>query len=401
MTTGIEKEYTGLEDFDEEPLPVPRLKIDHETGTFEESGSGLHLQYLDCVILGLTRQRTFWDPDMDSKADDKKPRCKSNNAELGIPNIHSRNPSDLFPWEGSNFKYEDQIKDDDGNAVLPCASCAYREWGEKPDGKRVPPPCTELLTLSIQYYRADPEDTDTPEDQKWTLGVIQFSKTGFKPTKDYLNSFRVHHHKVFSKVTRITLEANRQGMVKWFTPKFEPGQDRPPIYWPDDQETSQQMRSYLSQPPRHVNVAQIEQRRQLQLTGGPVVETAPVAATATAPAVTRPVATPPPPAATPKFDPTATPADPWASDGVIDAPDWPPAPVEAPVSAVAASTPPPAAAPPASAPVAVTATAPPFAAPPPPPPPPAPGRTATVPAPSAGPGTPLADTVIDTDDLPF
>src|SRR6478609_6477448 len=81
----------GLEDFDEEDLVMPRFSIDHENACFKDNASGEQTQTLECIVLGLVKQRVLWDVEPGAST----PLCKSYDNHQGYANPKS------FPWRAT------------------------------------------------------------------------------------------------------------------------------------------------------------------------------------------------------------------------------------------------------------------------------------------------------------
>lgn len=437
-TEPVDYSGAGLEDLGE-GLPVPRLKIVHDEGVFEDPNSGQKFAYLDCVIVGLVTQRAFWAEGMSTEKD-PRPRCKSTDGKTGFPNIQPQTERQVFPWDHSVFDREIQPTDEKGNIALPCVSCNFKDWG----ADKTPPPCTEIMSLSIQYFIPDPSGLGGGD---WSLGVVNFSKTGFTPTRKYLQTFKLMRRPPFSAQTRITLELNKTGMVKYSVPKFSKGAEIATEMWPEYLDMSNQIAAVLRQPPRGVDLPMIEARKQqIQLAAGrvgaqqalpsvpqpPTQAAQPAQPAQPAPVQTEPAPPPAPPSAPPKMpaaaevpagpvivdaDPVET--DPWdiTATGEDSWPSSPPQntapatlapPTAAPAPAAAATPPAPPRAPAQpsqQAGVKVTGQ-PPFAPATPPPPPAAPtgGSVQSPPGapkpPATGNGIAAPPSSIN-DDVPF
>lgn len=63
----------GLEDIGAGELTVPRLEIVHEQGVFRDRNSKAEYSTLNCIILGVVKQRIMWDKTVD---DGDKPQCR-------------------------------------------------------------------------------------------------------------------------------------------------------------------------------------------------------------------------------------------------------------------------------------------------------------------------------------
>src|SRR3954451_11994415 len=50
----------GTEDLDESDIRFPRLKIMPKTAVFQDSQTGVELEAITTIILGLVKQRIFW-----------------------------------------------------------------------------------------------------------------------------------------------------------------------------------------------------------------------------------------------------------------------------------------------------------------------------------------------------
>ena len=89
----------GLEDVGVGDVVIPRLRIVHDEAMFEDNLSKAKFSTMKVVLLGLVKQRIFWD---DNVEDDDKPLCKSPDFEHGFPNVDPGQRK-TFPWAKSNF----------------------------------------------------------------------------------------------------------------------------------------------------------------------------------------------------------------------------------------------------------------------------------------------------------
>lgn len=211
----------GLEDLKATDISFPRIRILHDEGVFMDSVTKRKSAVLDCIIIGMVKQRIFWDADAD--LDESEPLCKSpgeanprdpNSRMLGFPNIHGKEDF-RFPWEGSNFDPDDWQPDDNGVVRLPCDACAYAQWRKNPKkkDKNDPPLCNEQYTLVIMY-RMDDEDQYIP-------GIFTVQKTGIGPAKAYLGAFKQRQQPPFLTYTSVTLNEGIKGGRKFQVPQFE------------------------------------------------------------------------------------------------------------------------------------------------------------------------------------
>lgn len=235
------EDNVGLEDIDASDLVIPRLRIDHEKGLFEEKNSGFSTPLLDCVLLGIVKQRIFWRGDVE---EGDRPACKSSDFEHGFPNFSDNVPRDKrFPWAESNFDQEHFPADQDfnGHVTLPCASCAFKEWTTK-DGKSVPPLCSDQHTYPLLY---------TPDEgQSWLTALLTLQKTGIKPSKQYISSFAQMNRPLFTVRTELRLDIVKRGTVTYSVPKFKRGEATEQLQWGAYGETMRNVRSFIRQPPR-------------------------------------------------------------------------------------------------------------------------------------------------------
>jgi hypothetical protein len=231
---------TGLEDFDMEDAVIPRLTIVHKEAEFKDSLSNEQFGKLNVIILGLVKQRVLWHQTVD---DGDWPMCRSADHNTGFPNLSDEQPKNKrFPWGESNFDPKDYVvEDDEGNKVakLPCNSCALKEWGSHPDGKR--PYCSEQYTLPVLY--------DPREDDNWVPAILTFQKTGLKPLKSYLTSFARTKTAAFQAITEITLDLNKRGQTDYSVPVFKRIGDTDDSEWHEYSMTYRTIREFLTAEP--------------------------------------------------------------------------------------------------------------------------------------------------------
>lgn len=291
----------GLEDVGFGDVVIPRLQIVHADGVFRDNLSKAEYPELQVILLGLVKQRIFWDDEVD---EGDKPMCKSPDFDHGFPNVSEETKKDKrFPWDKSNFNPGDFAPDPEHNNLitLPCSSCIFKEW-DKGDWKV--PPCTEQHTYPL-LYNSSPEDGE----ETWTPALLTVAKTGIKPSRQYISSFAQSKTPMFTVKTRIQLTQASRGSVKYSVPSFRrlDGTDR--NAWPEYRDQYRQIRTYLHQPPRRPDQDEDEAYAS---TASSVanVNTAPTAPAAAAPAAP-PAA---PPAAAPTPAPAPAPADPGGDD---------------------------------------------------------------------------------------
>ena len=112
----------GMEDFDDDDIVMPTIKIEHREGVFVDSLSNQKIPVLDCVVLGLVKGRIMWDKEV---RENEPPLCRSLDFETGRPGKE-------FPWTTSGFAQDPAATVDDPQTV-DCGSC-------RPSRTRLPPP---------------------------------------------------------------------------------------------------------------------------------------------------------------------------------------------------------------------------------------------------------------------
>jgi hypothetical protein len=251
MTVQKPEDYqTGLEDFDQKDAVVPRLKIIHKEAVFEDTLSKERFDSLQLIILGLVKQRILWHTQV---GNDDAPMCRSANFSTGFPNVDEDTPRDKrFPWARSGF--ERQEPGEDGKIRLPCESCALKEWGSHPDGKR--PYCSEQWTLPVMYngdlttedikrLEADGELMSEP----WMPAILTIQKTGIKPLRSYFTSFARSGNPTFTVTTEATLRLQQAGTTDYSVPTFRKTGSTPQENYLEYSQQLTQMRSFLQQDP--------------------------------------------------------------------------------------------------------------------------------------------------------
>jgi hypothetical protein len=293
----------GLEDVGLGDLVVPRIKINHPDGRFVDSLSGNEYPKLECILLGMTKQRMFWPDNLD---EGDRPRCKSPDFQSGFPNVDATDEKKRFPWELSNFNPADYPPEAgiNGHPTLPCESCALKEWNIQ--GWKQPP-CNDVHTYALLY---------SPDGgASWLPGMLSLSKTGIRPSKAYLSSFIQSKQVLFTYHTTIELQVNRRGTVNYSVPKFTRGEPTDQTHWAEYAEQARTLRDFVRQPPREKD----DEGTPVDNTHtGPVSTPAPTTprpATSTATPTPTPVAT-----ATPVTAPAVVPP---ASPSGIDDDDLP------------------------------------------------------------------------------
>lgn len=322
----------GLEDIGAADVAIPRLRIIHDEAVFEDTLSKQRFPTIRAVILGLVKQRIYWDDDVE---DDDKPLCKSPNFEHGFPNMREDVPANKrFPWASSVFESSHAVPveiepspqypqgwSSNGNLVLPCAQCSFKEWPK--NGEKGGPPCAEQHTYPIIY---------TPDEgESWQPALVTFQKTGIKPSRTYLSYFAQSKQPMFTVYSELSLTQQSRGSVKYSVPNLRRLEQTPREEWPGFADQYRNIREFVRSAPRRAD----------EEGASPSGDTTSNVNQAPAPAAAPPAAAPP--ASAPAAAPAAvTPTPPAASTPVAASPPAPaaaPAPAPEPASAPAAETP--------------------------------------------------------------
>lgn len=234
----------GQEDVEVTDLVIPRLRIDHKEGVFEDSLSNAKYPKIRCVVLGLVKQRIMWDDKVD---EGDKPKCKSPDHNNGFPQMSEDVPKNKrFPWDKSNFSLEafDPSEGLNGHVTLPCTQCIFKEWNQ---GDWDSPPCSEQHTYIVMFNASD--DDDTPVNQ-YSPALITFQRTGIRPSKKYISSFAQAKQPFFVAETTIELQKLSKGSVEYSVPLFRRGEKTDSDLWKTWADQVTTVRDFVRQPPR-------------------------------------------------------------------------------------------------------------------------------------------------------
>jgi hypothetical protein len=237
---------SGLEDIDASDIAIPRIRILHDRALFEDSLTKAVFAELDCIPLGVIKQRIMWEKVMQ---EDAQPLCKSpgqrdpmnaNSQMLGFPN---QGEKFAFPWNESNFNPAQFPPGEDGMIRLPCKSCTFSEWHNDPRDpkKRLAPPCNEQYNFPI-LYRIDPTDPYAP-----ALFTVQ--KTGIKPAKDYISAFFQRKMPLFSATAKVTLKTATQYGRQYCIPQWQHTGKTEGRQWPEFAKTYEGVREFITAEP--------------------------------------------------------------------------------------------------------------------------------------------------------
>lgn len=229
----------GLGDLGANDLVVPRIRIKHKDGVFEDAGTGQQFGKIICIILGLVRQRALFHHVVE---DGDVPMCKSPDFQFGYPNFDPPRKETAFPWQLARLNPNDYPPDEDGNVAVACNSCFLKEWGSHPvDNKK--PYCAEQHTLPIYYA----DSTDELLAGAYSPALITVQKTGITPSKRYLGTFKQRGVGAYTALTEISLDQQKRGQNVYCVPIFKRIGDTPEENWPGYSEQYAGIRMFLTQ----------------------------------------------------------------------------------------------------------------------------------------------------------
>jgi len=226
------EDVDGLEDIDESDMTIPRITIDHEGGVFVDSQTNERFGEIDCILLGLVKQRVLWPPT--PGADGEGPMCRAVNYTTGAPDpakwVVKHNG--ITAQAQSGFTFEEVQA---GN--LSCANCGLKEWESHPNNST--PWCNEQFTFPIIRIL---------EDGSRAPALISFQRTGLKPCKSYVSGFKQAKRPLYTAITRITAVHQRKGTVEFVTPSFSKVSDSDPTEHPSFSRSLAQIRTFITTP---------------------------------------------------------------------------------------------------------------------------------------------------------
>lgn len=304
----------GLDDVGAGDVVIPRLQIKHDEGVFIDNLSKQVFTELDCVILGLVKQRIFW---ADVVEENDKPLCKSPDHDHGFPQVSEDVKRDKrFPWDKSNFRPEDFPPNGpnaiNGLVTLPCASCHFKEWDNNGFNQKVPP-CAEQHTYPLLYN----SNTENPNEPIWAAAILTVQKTGIAPSKRYLSSFVQANQPMFTARSLVSLTLNKRGTVTYSVPTFRKVGNTDSSLWGQYGDQYRQIRAFCRTPPRNTEedpYVEAEGFSDNTNTPAPTAAATPVADSQTA--VPSQDASPAPPAAAPVAQAAAPASPPDDPDGL-------------------------------------------------------------------------------------
>lgn len=222
--TNDDDAVVGLEDIEATDLVMPRLGIDHKTAEFVDNTSGARYTEIECILLGLVKQRILWHPEVD---EGDQPLCKSYD-------FHHGHPNDDFPWSASGF--DAGATDSDGR--LPCSGCALKEWDSHPKNKT--PWCSEQHTFPLVHL------VDGGEQPS----LLTVQRSAIRASKAYLTGFSRQKQPLFVARTKISLQAMSRGSVTYAVPSFARVGDVDAQHYDRLADAFRSIRSFLHTPPQ-------------------------------------------------------------------------------------------------------------------------------------------------------
>lgn len=222
----IQDENIGLEDFDTTDMVMPTLRLDHQEGVMVDTLSGEQFPSLTVVLLGLVKQRILWPAEMSETKEN--PMCRSLNFSVGTPDPDK---PERFPYAAAKLD-PDQYPD----LHLPCEACALKEWGSNP--KNQTPWCSEQWTFPLMM----------PAGEGWAPAVFTLQRSNLKAARAYMTSFARSKKPLFTTETKITLQSNKRGTVKYVNTMFAKGDDTPSDFHPELAENYRRIREWLQTP---------------------------------------------------------------------------------------------------------------------------------------------------------
>lgn len=228
---------TGLEDFSQEDLRMPRINIDHEQGVFKDSLSGTELPAMSAVVLGLIKQRVLWPPQVSD--DNSQPLCKSTDYNLGFPTINGRRPTDNFPWNAAGWNPADFQPNEDGRLTLPCNACRLKEWASHPDGKKTW--CSEQHSIPLLYAPLG--------EEPMAMALFTTQRSSINASKNYFAGIVRQERPAFAYYCEISLRPQQRGKNTYYVPVFTMKGPTDESQWPSYSSAYRSTRTFLHRPP--------------------------------------------------------------------------------------------------------------------------------------------------------
>lgn len=215
----IEDTNVGFEDFEVGDMVMPTLRIDHQEGVLVDNLSGEQFTEITVILLGLVKQRILWPVEMSETKE--QPLCRSLDFAVGTPQ------PDRFPWKASGLEKKDHLS---------CDSCPLKEWGSNP--KNESPWCSEQWTFPLMM----------PAGNGWAPALLTLQRSNLKAARAYMTSFARSKSPLFTCESKVTLQQNKRGTVKYVNLFFAKGQDTPEEQRPEYAENYRRIREWVQTP---------------------------------------------------------------------------------------------------------------------------------------------------------
>ena len=225
----------GLEEVEATDLVMPIIRINHTAGMFTDNLTNEEFESVDCVVLGLVKQRILWPAEPGDSGE--PPLCRSYSFTTGVPNGDAWT-KDVISASGFSRTDVEEASE------LNCANCQLKEWGSHP--KTPGPWCNEQYTFPLLVLR--PDDDDETGTMGASPAVISFQRTGIKPSKTYVSGFVQAKKPLYTAITRLTLSHQRKGTVEYSVPRFAKIDDTDPVDWARYSEAFASIRDFLKTP---------------------------------------------------------------------------------------------------------------------------------------------------------
>jgi hypothetical protein len=214
----------GLEDFGAGDAVTPTISIEHAKAVFRDSLTNEEFATLDCIILGLVKQRLLWSPELPDGDAKSVPLCKAPTFVTGLP-------GENFPW--GEFAKKGGLEPA-GSEAIDCDKCPLKEWETHPSRPKVPW-CSEVMTLIIMR----------PAGNGWAPALLSLQRSALKNVKAYLTKFRNEQIPAYTYATTIRLKAMKKGKTEFAVPEFVLGPATPPESYPFWSENFHDLREYV------------------------------------------------------------------------------------------------------------------------------------------------------------
>lgn len=241
----------GFDEYSAAEMSLPRMQMRKKNGgIFVHSVTGEEYDGetgLDIIFVMPIRQRTYWKPGFDSDAEDKTPRCRSNDFHQGFPNVTSKDPENHFDFNNTPFTLEQAMgqANPDGLPMLSCDDCPMSQWRDNPSNprKRKPPLCGEITTFPI-YWR--PHGV---EGFEWETAIMSFGSSALKNTKAWVQKFYTKRKPMYTEIAHVTTQQASNGGNDFVVPIYKSLAATEVGMWAELSESAEEMAPLLRADP--------------------------------------------------------------------------------------------------------------------------------------------------------